>query len=253
MLCRNTPSKKSWNVQKFTMVSEKEEIRQDSSPPKKESMLCRNNASKSWNVQKFTTVYEIEKIRQEFCAAFSESNSAKRWKEQFQAVNSPQAKRPLKCLTSAKMKSCLASAKMKSCLSSPKLKSCLGSPKMNKQKAKKQVRFHSSTKKWDGPRQEHVFLERLAIEFWQQTPSIAVLNELVNDENDVMLQKVRDLLLAAMERVDQTEHINGAELIPGGGKHGIRLNVCNLPHAKLLLKSISEAYDTVILSALLSP
>jgi len=207
-------------------------------------MICENNPSKSWNVQKLITVSEIEKIRQEFCAAFSGSTSVKTCKHPIQAVSSPQAKQSLKCLTSPKMKSCLAS---------PKMKSCLASPKMKKQKTQKQVRFHCCTKKWDGPRQEHIVLERLAMEFWQQTPSIAVLNELVNDENDAMLLKVRDLLIAAMERVDHSEHINGAELIPGGGKHGIRLNSCNLPHAKLLLKSISEAYDTVILSALLSP
>lgn len=207
-------------------------------------MICANNPSESWNVQKIVTVSEIEKIRQEFCAAFAVSTSVKACKNQIQAVSSPQAKQSLKCLTNPKMKSCSAS---------PKMKSCLASPKMKKQKAKKQVRFHCSAKKWDGPRQEHIFLERLAIEFWQQTPSVAVLNELVNDENDAMLLKVRDLLIVAMERVEHSEHINGAELIPGGGKHGIRLNSCNLPHAKLLLKSISEAYDTVILSALLSP
>lgn len=201
-------------------------------------MICENNPSKSWNVQKLMTVSavsEIEKIRQEFCAAYSGSTSVKTCKHPIQAVSSPQAKQSLKCLTS------------------PKMKSCLATPKMKKQKTKKHVRFHCSTKKWDGPRQEHIILERLAMEFWQHTPSIAVLNELVNDENDAMLLKVRGLLIAAMERVDHSEHINGAELIPGGGKHGIRLNSCNLPHAKLLLKSISEAYDTVISSALLSP
>ena len=126
-------------------------------------------------------------------------------------------------------------------------KSCSNCSTTQKPKVKKRVQFHCSAKAWDGPREEHVRLERLAVEFWGKRPSTAVLDELVNDVNESMLLKLRNLVMDAIERVNQSKNTKGTQLVPGGGgKHGIRLKACNVPHAKLLICKINEAFVKVI-------
>jgi len=126
-------------------------------------------------------------------------------------------------------------------------KSCVNCSTTQKPKLKKGVQFHCSAKTWDGPREEHCLLERLALEFWQARPSTAVLDELVNDVNESMLLKLRDFMVDVIERVNQNfENSKGAQLIPGGGKRGIRLKACHVPHAKLLLCKINKAFLKVI-------
>lgn len=135
---------------------------------------------------------------------------------------------------------------IKSCLT----KSCLTTPDKPKPKAKKHVRFDRSVKAWDGQRQENVLLERLALGHWQQPTHVTVLDELQKRRNSKMLLKLYHSLLAAMERTEKNLKSKGAELVPGGGKHGIRLQPCNLPHAKLLLYKISKAHENVVLQTL---
>ena len=110
----------------------------------------------------------------------------------------------------------------------------------------KRLQFQCPPKTSDGPREEHVLFERLAIDFWQKTPNINVLDELVNVGNESMLIKLRDLLLAAIDRVKNDLNSKGVDLVPGGGINRIRLKVCNLPHAQLLLCSINKAFVEII-------
>lgn len=111
------------------------------------------------------------------------------------------------------------------------IKSCLINtiPEKCKANAKKHVRFHCDTKTWDGPRPEHLLLERLALEFWwQKTPAVTVLQELAVTGNKNMLSILHDLMLATMKKVEQNVGNRGVELVPGGGKYGIRLKACRL-------------------------
>ena len=115
-----------------------------------------------------------------------------------------------------------------------------------KRSAKKKLRFHFSAKTWDGQRQEHILLERLALDYWQSPPKKIVLDKLLDSRNVKMLRKMRDILAAAIERIKQNfDSKEGAELIPGGGNQGIRLQSINLPHARRLLADITEVYDAV--------
>ena len=110
----------------------------------------------------------------------------------------------------------------------------------------KRLQFQCPPKTSDGPREEHVLFERLAIDFWQKTPNINVLDEVVNVGNANMLMKLRDLLIAAIDRVKKNSNSEGVDLVPGGGIHRMRLKVCNLPHAQLLLCNINEAFVEII-------
>ena len=115
------------------------------------------------------------------------------------------------------------------------IKSCFinTSPEKREANVKKHVRFNCDAKTWDGPRPGHLLLERLALEFWwQETPAVTVLQELAVAGNKKMLTVLYDLMLAAMKNVDQNIDSRGAELVPGGGKYGIRLKACGL--AKLM-------------------
>merc|ERR1719472_450515 len=94
-------------------------------------------------------------------------------------------------------------------------KSCLSKPN---RKSKKRVRFHDDSKKWDGPRQEHVLLERLVIDFWGTAQKLTVLEELVDDDNDTMLLTLKSLTMGAIKCVEQSVNDRGAPLIPGGAK-----------------------------------
>merc|ERR1712224_867404 len=117
--------------------------------------------------------------------------------------------------------------------------------KSKKPKSKKRVRFHCTAKDWDGPREVHILLKKLAIEFWQDQPKVSVLNSLVEKCNGTMLVSLREVLRAAIDRIKESDAM-GAELIPGGGKQGIRLKIVNIPHAKLLIQYIGEAHDLVL-------
>ena len=110
----------------------------------------------------------------------------------------------------------------------------------------KRVQFQCPPKTSDGPREEHVLFERLAIDFWQKTPNTNVLDELMNVGNANMLIKLRDLLIAVIDRVKKNLNSEGVDLVPGGGIHRMRLKVCNLPHAQLLLCNINEAFVEII-------
>merc|ERR1712087_603856 len=100
------------------------------------------------------------------------------------------------------------------------------------------------------PKTGKLLLEPLALGHWQQPTHVTVLDELQKHRNSKMLMKLYHSLLAAMARTENNLNSKGAELVPGGGKHGIRLKPCNLPHAKLLLLKISKAHETVIVHTL---
>ena len=132
-------------------------------------------------------------------------------------------------------------------------KSCLS--KANRKpnsKSKKRVRFHDDSKKWDGPRQEHVLLERLVIDFWGTAQKLTVLEELVDNDNDTMLLTLKSLVMAAIERVEQSANNRGAPLIPSGAKRGVRLHLRNLPRVKLLLAHVEDSYNSVWLLKMLA-
>ena len=140
------------------------------------------------------------------------------------------------CVTLEKRRS-----KVESCMSTP---ACASKSK----RKKKSVRFHSSTKSWDGQRQEHALLEKLALDFWEDESNITVLDDLLDDGNQGMLTKLRNLLIAAIESAEQNLNDKGAELVPGGGKFGITLTACDIPKSKLLLSNIHEVHDILELT-----
>ena len=126
----------------------------------------------------------------------------------------------------------------KTCL----LKSCL---KKKRHKSKKRVQFGDDVKSWDGPRQQHILLEQLVMDFWKSEPVVTVVDNLVQDGNEDMLLVLHNLLLSAVERVHRTTHSKGAELIVGGGKHGIRLKPGHLLHLQSLITHVNEIYHAV--------
>ena len=122
-------------------------------------------------------------------------------------------------------------------------KSCLSTPaSASKSKQNKSVLFHSSTKSWDGQRQEHALLERLALDFWQDESNITVLDDLLNDGNRGMLIKLRNLLIAAIESAEQNFNDKDLEQLPDD-ENRIRLKACDIPKSKLLLSNIHEIHD----------
>ena len=124
-------------------------------------------------------------------------------------------------------------------------KICLASPvKKQKCRVKKQVRFDSSTKTWDGKRQEHILLERFALDYREFPPDMTVVEELYDARDTNMLLKMREVLFAAIGRIRRnrdTKH--GVELIPGGGNFRIRATTSQIPHFKRMLASIEDMYD----------
>ena len=122
------------------------------------------------------------------------------------------------------------------------LRSCLSK---KKRKAKKSVSFDSDAKTWDGKRQEHILLERLTLDFWKPQPDLTVLEELCDARDTNMLLKMRDVLIAAMERVIKRglDSKQSVELIPGGCTHGIKVDPRHMPYLKQILGKISETYD----------
>ena len=152
------------------------------------------------------------------------------------------------CITSPGALQTKLKLSSRSCLSSKKcketsLRSCLSS---KKRKSKKSVSFDSDAKTWDGQRQEHILLERLATDFWKPKPDITVLEELYAARDAGMLLKMRDVLCAAIARILK-DGKKDAELIPGGGNVGIRVNSTHLPHLRLMLGKITELYDATYL------
>ena len=113
--------------------------------------------------------------------------------------------------------------------------------KKPKCKVKKQVRFNSSAKTWDGKRREHILLEQFSQDYRQFPPNLAILDKLYNARDEKMLLKMRDVLIATMERIRRNP--DGVVLIPAGGNLGIKMNSSQLPHAKRMLASIEEMYD----------
>ena len=135
---------------------------------------------------------------------------------------------------------------VKSCLVSP------GKPDKRKSKVKKQVRFDSSSKTWDGPRVEHILLEQIVVDFWQRRGRVDVLNKLIEHGNSTMLSKLHSLLLDVIEREQKNPDSRGTALLPTGGKYAFRLRCCNVPHAKILLSKIYEAKRRLLLRTVLA-
>ena len=114
-----------------------------------------------------------------------------------------------------------------------------------KKQEKKRVHFAEDVKSWDGPRQEHILLEQLVVDFWDDLPSLTVVDKLVDDANEDMLLILHNLLLRVVERVHQTTHSEGAELIVGGGEYGIRMESCDLPSLQILKAHVHKSYEAV--------
>merc|ERR1719476_741196 len=127
------------------------------------------------------------------------------------------------------------------------IKSCLKTPRKLKKPAKK-VRFDCSAKTWDGQRPEHALLERLVSNYWQKSPSVGVLNELMENRNTEMLLKLRGMLLKVIQRLQVPKKLgkHRVELIPGGGKRKIRLKPSNLPRARKLLLKVYSAHEYTV-------
>lgn len=132
-------------------------------------------------------------------------------------------------------------------LSPVKLKSCLTptSKKRWKLKASRSVRFDDDAKTWDGPREAHILLENLVIDFWKPAPDVTIVDNLMDDANEQMLLDLLDTLLLAIERTQKSMRIEGAELIPGGGQYGVRLKLCNLADLNNLADYLRESCDIV--------
>ena len=127
-----------------------------------------------------------------------------------------------------------------------KIKSCLSrSKKKRKSKASRGVRFNDEAKTWDGPREAHILLERLVIDFWKAKPDVTIVNNLIGDENEQMLLELFDTLLSTIERIQTSIHMEGAHLIPGGGQNGVRLKPCNLAHLNQLVAYLRQSHDIV--------
>jgi len=121
-----------------------------------------------------------------------------------------------------------------------------------KSKSNKRVRFHDDSKTWDGPRREHVLLERLVKDFWGAAHKLTVIDELVDEDDDEMLLKLENLLRATIKRVEQSASNRGAYLLRSGGKHVIRLKPSNIAGAKMLLAHIEDAHNSAWLLKMLT-
>lgn len=105
------------------------------------------------------------------------------------------------------------------------------------------VKFHSSSKTWDGQRVENQILERLVSEFFQPKPSTKLLQHLLHDCREKELRNAHNQLCIVAQRLKQRKR---TPLLPNGGGKGICLKGKNLLRILQLLAILKAIHQKCV-------
>lgn len=110
---------------------------------------------------------------------------------------------------------------------------------------KKQVRFHESTKTWDGLRSNNALLQQLIVDFFANIPSVVMLRELLIEEREhdsfTLCSMLDDLILRIKKRA-----LEGALLLPKGDSKCIKLHSSHLPRLEKLRFLACAVHDKIV-------
>lgn len=87
---------------------------------------------------------------------------------------------------------------------------------------RKQVRFHSSSKDWDGLRPENALMQRLVVNFFRKKPNLTLLQELFDERRQRDLLVLCNMLGILLQRIKRSK--KSTPLLPGGSRKSYKLN-----------------------------
>jgi hypothetical protein len=114
-----------------------------------------------------------------------------------------------------------------------------------RQKKRKRVTFHPSTKTHDGVAVPQANLERLISDFFQTKPKIGILMKLLQERKKDELSALLIHLRSAVYRVLRNPNGRSPLLIKGGGK-GIIITKHHLKHMEKAFKATTVIYKECV-------
>jgi len=109
-------------------------------------------------------------------------------------------------------------------------------------KQRKKVRFHHSAKKHDGLAPQQANLQRLVLQFFQTTPNLEILVQMVHNRKHEQLRMLMIHVRRVIFRVSRSPSAKTPLLEKGGGK-SIMFRKANLPQLVKLLAATKKAYQ----------